>query len=180
MNKPILDFQILQSFDPRVILVADNSIWEHISNKPAIIEIITPGAEEAIVHYFEKNKINSFNSVNLFLNCPGDDCGCDGNGFEYLPDGVYSITIKGSPDTYTICKKHLQTAKTRLRLDKQYASLHLNCERIDKSKEVTINEIEFLLLAAEANVRLDFINDAYDLLMAAQSILDKLECKNCY
>jgi hypothetical protein len=35
-----------------------------------------------------------------------------------LPDGIYDVTIKGSPDTFQKNRQYLRTTKTQLELDK--------------------------------------------------------------
>ena len=173
MAKPVIDFQILDSYDPRVLLIADNSIWEHTENKPSIIEITTPGASEPVVHYFKKNQINSFNSVNLLLNCESGDC----QEYEFLPDGVYEITVKASPDTFFTTKKYLQTAKTRLELDKKYVQNSIKCENLNDNVFKYLEEVYTVIRFAEANTRLDNICEAQELLFKAQSTLEK--CDEC-
>lgn len=114
--KPVLDFTILDNYDPRYIHIVDNSVWEHIKDKPAIIEIKLPDSEDVITHYFDKGKINTFNSVNLYIGCPTNDCECN-NVHEELPDGLYQITVKGSPSTFSVTKSYLRTHSTRMKLD---------------------------------------------------------------
>ncbi len=70
----------------------DTSIWSFIENKPAIIEIIPPGVVDPIVYNVAKNKTNIFNTSNLGMSNIGV--------LNDLPDGVYKVTIKGSPDSF--------------------------------------------------------------------------------
>lgn len=170
MSKPKLDFQILKNDDPRYILVADISEWNHIKELPSIIEVTVPGSKEPIVYYYSKNTITSLNSVNLYLNC-GTGCGCDGEDHNFLPDGIYNIKIKGSPDTFFREKKHLQTAKLRLELDKMYIKANLDSPNSDLSVNKNFERIDLLLTAAEANIRQDNVNTAYDLYTLASELV---------
>lgn len=172
-----LDFQILYTYDPRLIIVADTSMWGHIENKPSIIEIVVPGAKTPIVKYFEKGKNNVFNSVNLEQGCKTPS-NCD--ELLFLDDGVYKITLKGSPDTFYVEKYYMHTASTQLKLDELYVKMNLVCDNVSSAVKKDIEEIEFLIKSAEANTRLANITDAQSLLFKAQGKLERLsECKTC-
>ena len=177
--KPILDFQVLNTYDPRILMLADSSVWEHIGDKPAIIEITLPGESEPITHYFQKNSVNNFNSINLLVNC-GLPCGCEDLSHNNLPDGIYTITLKGSPDTFNVTKKYLRTNNTQLEIDKMFLSQSLSCSQINYKLKEKVSELNFLLLAAEANTRLDQMTEAYELLMKVQKEIKKCLNKNCY
>jgi len=174
MNKPILDFQIIYNTDPRVLLVMDNSLWKHIENKPSIIEITVPGATDPMVFFYKKNTVNSYNSTNLNISCP-PDCDCEEATYVDLPDGIYKITIKGSPDKFNSSKVYLRTTKTRLELDKLYLQIDLLHNNPNTSKVQMIREVNFLLDAAEANVRLGYNSDALELFNKAVKQLER--CK---
>jgi sulfur relay (sulfurtransferase) DsrF/TusC family protein len=177
MQKVSIDFQILYTYDPRVIIVADTSMWGHIEDKPSIIEITVPGSKTAIVKYFEKGTHNVFNSINLEQSCKAP---CDCEELMFLDDGVYKITIKGSPDTFYNTKYYMHTASTQLKLDELYVKANLACENINPQTRKDIEEIEFLLKSAEANTRLSNITDAQALLFKAQGKLERMEgCKLC-
>lgn len=175
--KPIIDFHILPIDDPRYIIVSDASLWEHIESLPAIIEITMPGSSEKITHYFQKAQLNQYQSINLYQNCLAP-CGCEGTELLFLPDGIYTIRVtgSGSEDFYTE-KYHLKTSQLQLKVDKLYVGL--NCENISLDKKDKLEEIDFLIYAAEANTRLGNVKDAHDLYMKASSLADKIECKNC-
>jgi len=176
IDKIELDFQVLDTKDPRFLSVADFSYWGQIQNKVSIIEIILPGEKFPITHYFNKKEINIFNSVNLNLNC----IDCNDGELTDLPDGVYDITIKGSPDKFFKHRKYLRTEKTQLELDKIYINLNLLCKSKDDSVLKTLSDIELLLRAAESNVRYDNICTAQDLLFKAQELIEKTKgCKSC-
>lgn len=170
-----IDFQILPTFDPKVILVVDSSEWLHIEDKPSIIEVILPGETKSIIHYFDKRKVNIFNSFNLGLSCP--TCPSESELVE-LPDGIYHFTVKGSPDTFLKERQYLKTDKTRLELDEFILSLSSN----DPSNELIekVNKINFILEAAESSTRVGDFCSAQELLFKAQKMIKKLKnCKSC-
>lgn len=172
-----IDFQVLDTKDPRIITIADSSMWGHIVNKPSIIEIIMPGEKNPIVHYFMKKQLNIFNSINLALNCVSE---CGGTELLDLPDGIYTITVKGSPDSFNMTRKYLRTTKTQLELDKLYIRLNLLCQKGDFNDLKNLTDIMLLLKAAEANVRYDNIKTAQELFFKAQDLIEKLKkCKGC-
>lgn len=171
MQKPIIDFQILCSRDPRVLMIADTSMWYHIVNKPAIIEITLPATETKVTKYFVKSAVTTFNSLNLGINCECElDCRCE--ELQFLDDGAYCIKVTGSPDTFNVSKYHLQTAATRLKLDELYVKANLICSKYSNAELSRIQEAEFLIDAAEANARLDNITEAQELLFRAQDLID--------
>lgn len=181
-NKINIDFQIYDSRDPKVFILIDTSEWVQIKDKPAIIEIIVPGDNTPIKHYLEKNSVNVLNSVNLFLNCH-DYCKEDEASLLDLPDGIYDVTIKGSPDNFQKNRQYLRTTKTQLELDKLFVGLSLECYNDNaelKAKISKLNEIQMLLKAAEANLRYNNNCVAQDLFHKAQDLISKTKkCKNC-
>lgn len=175
MKKVFIDFHVTLLPDPRVMVIADTSVWSHIENKPSIIEIILPGEETPITHYFKKGQLNVFNSINLMVNC-GLPCGCKSLTQNPLPDGIYTITVKGSPSKFNKTIKYLRTTQTRLELDKLFLAEQIKCKDLSHFNRSRIDEIDFLLRAAEANTRLNQIQDAQELFFKAQGLMEK----NCY
>jgi hypothetical protein len=177
IGKIKIDFQILDTKDPRVILVADNSYWRHIEDKPSIIEVTLPADTEPVVYNFKKNRINSFNSSNLMLNCTE---GCEDVELIDLPDGIYIITLKGSPDTFNKTKKYFKSDKIELELDKIYINLRLECEKLNTEASDKIDKINLLLRATSAHVRFDNICKANETYQLAKEIMEELKnCREC-
>lgn len=177
LDKVKVDFQVLDTRDPRYLSVADYSSWGHLEGKTTIIEIIPPGEEDPWTHYFNQNQVNVFHSVNLGINCI-DDCG-EADLID-LPDGIYTITVKGSPDSFNMTRKYLKTDLLRLELDKLYINLDLIGNNKDIDVINIITDITMLLEAAAANVRYDNIAEAQSLFFAAQDLLEKNKnCEGC-
>lgn len=171
-----IDFQILQTNDPKVIVIVDTSDWGHIESKPSIIELTLPGEERKIVHYFEKHKVNVFNSVTLQQGCHT----CPENSYVDLPDGIYHVTVKGSPDTFNLTRQFLKTDKTQLEIDKFIVALDLNCSSFSNEIVDKIQKITILMEAAESNTRLGNYYEAQSLLFKVQKLVNKLKgCKAC-
>lgn len=172
MSKVIIDFEVIESYDPRVIRILDSSIWQHIENKPSAIDITIPGSKIPVKHYFTKNQFNTFNSINLNIDCTTSDCGCEGTEYSFLPDGVYIITVKGSPSKFFKTKSYLKTSSTRLEIDKLYLKSQLPCEG-NKNKTDHIEKMYSLIDMAESLVRLDDTCTAQEILFKVQRMLEK-------
>lgn len=170
-----VDFQYYDSGDPKTLIVLDTSEWAHIKDKPSIIEIVLPGFDKPVVNYFEQGMVNVFNSNILGLSCNG----CN-NELTDLPDGIYEITLKGSPDTFNKTRYVLRTTQTQLDLDKLFLNLSDSCSgEVEKSKFSTLQEIQMLLKSAEANTRYENICTAQNLLLMAQQKIKEQNCNKC-
>lgn len=174
MKKIDIDFQVIDTYDTRYLSVADYSEWGGIENKPAIIEITTPGEVEPVVHFFEKKSINRYNSTYLGLNCP--ECSQEAQDYD-IPDGIYEIVIKGSPSKYSKRRVFLKTTQTKLKLDLLIMNNISSCGQVDKLFVEKLMEIEHLIGAAEANTRYGNEAEANELFERAQKLIDKnLNC----
>lgn len=174
MNKINLDFEVVSTNNPKTLRIADQSEWGILADRPAIIEIIPPGEENPYTYYLGKNQLNVFNSKTLGIN-PGRE-----GGFENLKDGIYDITIKGSPSSYSVNRKYLKTDSIRLNIDKVWARSTVLCDHEDDDTVEKIKEIEFLLVAAEANTRLGNFEEVKQLYEKAEKLLYVLNnCENC-
>ena len=172
-----IDFNVIETDNHKTLLVADNSNWSVIESEPSIIEITLPGMRNPVVNYFDKKSINNFNSVNLNLSCLGG--GCDELEWTDLPDGVYTICVKGSPSKYQETKHYFRTNKERERLDLMIINSNIGCEE-NKVDFKDIMDIEMLIKSAEANTRFGDINSASRDYQLAVKMLDKQsKCKDC-
>lgn len=171
-----IKFQVLNNNDTKNLVVFDLSDWGVIVEKPSIIEIIVPGFSEPVVHYYGKNVQNYFNSDSLGLTC--NDCGNDEE--VDIPDGVYEITVKGSPDRFFHHLSYLKTDTTRFELDGIFMKLNFCKNEVDQDILKRIQKIDLYIKAAEANVRYGNICEGQELLFKAQDDIKRLvSCKNC-
>ena len=175
MNNIRLYFQVVGTDNPKTLRVVDESEWGILADRAAIIEVVPPGRQDPSVFYLGKNQVNIFNSLNLCLNEEEDK-----NKFLNLPDGIYDITIKGSPSSYNFNRKYLKTDVIRLDLDKVWARAGILCDHQDDDLMEKIKEVEFLLTSAEANTRIGNIIEAESLLEKAQRLMEIINnCDNC-
>ena len=176
MKKIHIDFQIYDSEDPKQIIVLDTSIWSYIEDKPSIIEILTPGEKDAVVYPYTKNGFNILNSINLGLNCSD----CNQNLLD-LPDGVYEITIKGSPDSFYKKRCYLRTTIIQSKLDDLLINEYSNCKNCNENNEDISRILRYndLIAVADAFVRKGFICEAQDIIFKIQKFLKTKNCKKC-
>lgn len=176
MSKINIDF--LVHSNPYFLGVLDMSNWELIEDEPSIIEITQPGYSSCVTHYFDKCKNNIFNSIHLGLNCV-EDCG-EAEKLTLL-DGIYTIVVKGSPDTYFKKHYYLKTDLFDMEVDKLYIDFKQS-QRRDKTSFINkMKEVEFLIRGAEAHLRFDNINLAGQMFEKAQEMVEDLKnCKTCF
>lgn len=174
MNNINLDFEIVGTNNPKTLRVVDQSEWGILFDRPAIIEITPPDETEPYVYYLGKNQLNVFNSKTLGINSgPGTE-------FQNLKDGIYTIAIVGSPSSYRFERKYLKTDSIRLNIDKIWAKSTILCDHEDRDIIEKIKEVEFVLTAAEANMRLGNVNEVQQLYERAEKLIDVLNnCEGC-
>ena len=173
-----IDFNVIETDNHKTLLIADNSNWSVIESEPSIIEITLPGMRNPVVNYFDKKSINNFNSVNLNLSCVGG--GCDELEWTELPDGVYTICVKGSPSKFQETKNYFRTNKIRERLDLMIINSNIGCEGSSKVDFKEILDIDMLIKSTEANTRFGDINSASKDYQLASKMLDKYsKCNDC-
>lgn len=178
MSQINIDFQVLTNYNPKYLVVVDTSDWQFIQGKPSIIEITLPGFTNKVTHYFEQGRVNVFNSINLGLNCTS--CEIKDTDFHDLPDGVYEITVKGSPSNFQKTRYFLKTDNLRLKLDKAFMKFNFNCNEFDKNFIDKLQKIDFYIKAAESNVRLGNHCEAQELMFKSEKEINKLKnCRSC-
>lgn len=160
----------------KYLRVEDFSNWLHIADKPSVIEITVPGSKEPVVKYFDKHKVNKYHSIDLGLNCQE---GCDDPELHPLPDGIYTITVKGSPSSFSKTVKYLKHDSLDIEMDKLFID---NIDKPHKDKFlITFRYLENLLRGIKANIRLDRINVAANQFSSFQDYLEDLtKCPECY
>ena len=174
MSKIRVDFDILNTGNPYFLSLFDTSNWGVIEDKPAIIEITKPGEEVPVTFYFDKKAVNNFNSNKLEEVCLDD---CNYPDLVLLSDGLYIITLKGSPDKFYKTRMHLKTDSFDLELSKLFTKYFSKCESNNDEIFKKITEIKFLIQGAKSAIRFSNITLANSLWEKAVDRLDKL--KNC-
>jgi len=173
IGKIRLDFQILDSGDPRVILVSDFSEWLVIEDMPAYLYVTPPSMEEAIVRVFNKNATNGLNSLNLGLSC--------GEELENLEDGIWNIKVRGGKNGERIVEKYyLKKDELQIELDKVWVKLGIEYDIFDREVRDYLLYIVGFLEAASAQIRQGDVPKAKEFFKLAQNKMEAFkECKNC-
>jgi hypothetical protein len=177
IGKINVNFFVFSEFDPTVLIVADNSRWLHIEGKRSVIDITLPGASKPITFEYLKNGVNTFNSHNLKITCLKGDCTDEVYG--ELPDGIYTITVKGSPSTFFKTKYHLKTDRLNQVIDKNLIDLgyYFDEEKV-KQRDELLN-VKVYLMQAEAYIRREDIQLAKKFYELAKEEMDRIdECNN--
>lgn len=172
-----IDFQVYDSGDPKVLIVLDTSNWSLIYDKPSIIEIITPGFNDPIILNYGKKEVNIFTSASLGLNCSN----CNDEYID-LPDGVYEITVKGSPDKFNKKRLYLKTTTIQSKLDDILIKFYSECKECsEKNDDISkILRYKNLIEVAEAFIRKGMKCEAQEILNKVQLFLKKFNnCRKC-
>lgn len=169
-----IDFQVIETQDPRRILVADTSEWLHLDKEQSSIEVTVPKRNPKMLP-FKKFAINGLTSVNLGLGC-----GKEGE-FLDLPDGIYKITVLGCPDKFQKTRYYLQSDIAQSKLDKLFTMVDYDCKNVDKERRDKLLTLDYLLQTAKAATRKGNLPLAEDFFECALDSLDSyLKCDNCF
>ena len=107
IGKIKIDFKILPTLDPTIIMVADNSDWFSAEDKVSTISITPPGSSKTINNVFAKKQLNIYNSSNLGLECLAI---CDETReYTSLSDGIWKITLKSAYQDLEKTRYYLKT-----------------------------------------------------------------------
>lgn len=151
------------------LYIIDNSCWGIAQNLPAVIEITIPGYKTPYKDYFSK-KDTSYDSISLGLAC-GDSC----DNIE-LPDGIYHILLKASPDSFNQEHFYLKPDQLIKMMDQIYVKLDVDsCS--SQCKRDLFHAV-FLLKTAESALRRSNIKLASERYNDSYKIVSKLnKCK---
>ncbi len=172
-----IDFTVLNTGDPKEILIGDKSSWGIAESQPAFFIVIPPGSPSGITLNFTKNSLFFLNSVNLGLSCVHADC--TPQDYINLSDGVWEFQLKSSFEGQEKTRLYLKDDSLRTEIDKLRIKQGFNYN-LDSDILKTLDKVEFLLSAAHSFVKEgDFANSmkGYE---EAKKLVKKLKsCKDC-
>jgi hypothetical protein len=178
MAKITIDFQILETKNPQLLMVSDNSVWEYAEDLSSWIVIVLPGSTTELKYTFKKESINQFNSHNLGISCLSANC--DDEEYIDLPDGIYTICVKSAYTDIEKSRYYLKTDRFDVDLAKVIIKNGFEYNLEDKEFRDKIFDIKWYLLTAKSHalngdfVKADnFFQDAKKKLRVFQ------DCKNC-
>ncbi len=173
-----IDFQIIESKNPKYLTIGDTSQWVYAKNKPSYISITLPGSKKAITHTLKKDAINNFNSHNLGLSCLSGDCGKE--TYIELPDGIYTLCLKSGFEGIEEKKFYLKTDRIDLEFAKVVVKNSLEYSKNDKAFIEDILNIEWLLRVAKSHAYLGDFVKADRFFEESRRLLRKyVDCKDC-
>lgn len=172
-----IDFQVIESGDPKFLLVGDFSSWKVIEDLPANLEVIPPGSHNTVSNLFQKNKINALNSLNLGLSQHQD---CEDN-YLPLPDGIYELCLRGGANGQRMRKRYyLKKDQFQLDFDKMKLKLGIEYDIRDKDYRRLLSDIMIYSDAASSATRDGDIKKAKMFFDIATELLKKYkDCKDC-
>lgn len=177
IGKINIDFEIIPTYNPQKLWIADSSLWLGAENLASTICIISPGSKKAVNIAFQKHKINIFHSLNLGLSCLIE---CEEQKYANLPDGIWTISVKSGYTGVDKKRYYLKTDVIRIKLDEIYIKAGLEYDKNSKRIREDLMDIEFLLRTAEAFARRgDFVKANRDYTVASELIDKYINCKNC-
>lgn len=168
--KPKLDISILNTYNSKVLTVADVSYYPvgYIINNP-YLEITVPGFPK-LTTLFTPKGVNVFNSDTLQITdgCPRS-----------LPDGIYKVRFSIHPNYELFVERSFLRLDAVLeKFDAYY--LTLNLMRLDTQTSTDLMKqldiIEVYLQGAMSAANKCDEKLAYELLNKANSNLDKIKC----
>lgn len=169
-----IDFQVLETGNPKILQVLDNSTWIYAENKPAYISIKLPGSKKYKTVSFKKYAVSNFNSHILGLSCLKGDC--TEEVYVNLPDGIYTIKVLSGYEDIEKERYYLKTDVIDLEIAKSLTLIGFDYTAETKKQIEPYQKIKNFLSVAKSWTKLgDFIKaDRY--FQEAVSLFNKSKC----
>lgn len=174
VGTPLINFVVEPVIEPKYLILLDLSEYYHIENSPAIVEIYSPGYTQPVTHIWNKKAINVFNSQNLGLNC--SDC-----DHVDLADGIFTITVKGSPDSFYKTRCHLKADHFLIERAKVLTSRAIEYNPNDRVFNEWLTQLDLAFETAKSFCLEGDVKNCKRFFDEACELLDKYKtCRNCY
>lgn len=166
-----LDFEILETGNPKTLVFIDSSEYMEDPEKP-LLEITPPGYSKYFLVPVEARQVNTFNSSTIGINEVFEEiCLID------LPDGLWKLKYKICPYTHIyVCKYVMRVSLLLRRLKELYKQLDLLKE--DINIDTTITRINILIKGAILGAN-DDPDKAVDYYKQASKLIEKELDKFC-
>jgi hypothetical protein len=162
-----LNFDIIDSLDPKVLSFLDKSMYLEKSPDKPLVEILVPGYSKSILVPYRIHSYNSISAGQLNISC---------GKTENLPDGVYEITIRVCPhDSIFLTKYYLKTDLLQYEIDNLLLSI-LNKQDMSDSFKKAMDNVFILLESAKVHARNGNVEEAIEMYKKVQKIINKLKC----
>ena len=172
MAEPILNLLVLDSHDPRTIVVADISTYPANMNLVSpTLAVTAPGYDEQQIPFLPRN-ISIFNSNTLGIPCHSYDCDPI-----VLPDGIYTFKYAIAPAyKYNVTRTFLRVDRLYEKFDEKFLSLEMfQCDaQTKRNKRMLIDNAEYFIQGAIAAANKCANQLAIELYQKADRLLDSL------
>lgn len=177
IGKIELKFQVIDTQDPKLIMIVDNSKWRIIEELPAYIEVTVPGSSKPITLPFEKNSLQTYTSATLGMTCV-QDCEIE---LINLPDGVYEFCLKGGKNGERKAYKFfLKKDNIQEKLDKAWMKTGVEFNEDNEYRIRKLSYIKGLLDIASAFAREGNIGKAKEVFqLSSYKLSSYIECEDC-
>lgn len=173
-----VDFQVIETYDPKFLLVGDTSDWAYASKKPSYILITLPGSSKAHKFTFKKKGLNWFNSNNFGITCLKDDC--NDQTYVDLPDGIYTICVKSFYEGIEKSRYYLKTDRFEIEFRKTIIKNDLEYDVKDKEFRDAMFQILWMLRTAKDwAAEGDFVRADRFFTEAKKLLTNYTDCKSC-
>lgn len=157
-----LDFNILETQNPKTLVFVDESDYSDISPIFPMLQVRFPDMEKSYKALIRTEKVNSIYTTTLGFS----------SAVSNFPDGVYDLKYSIEPHNISyVCKKYMK-------VDNAYSTLKdIVCGITDKDDKYfsKLGEIHLLLLSAQLEVNCDSCQ-ANEYLKTANKMISKLSC----
>jgi len=166
---PVIDFQVIETNDPKRLIVHDFSDWVDSVTYVTTIEITLPGQTDPVNITYGQNLYNAYDSINLLSETVRTD----------LPDGIYTLNVIGIENsTFNLEKKYLKTDVTEISISKLYLQEYNKCTACDPVK--VLRELRYCLEAAKELIKIGELEKAQATFNRVISEVDRqLNCEDC-
>lgn len=150
IHKNILDFEILDSDNSKVIVFIDASVYMDANPEKPLLEVVLPGFNQYFLVNIAHDQVNVLNANSLGItNTFSGDYGC----LMDLPDGVWEFTYRVCPYDLVYTKKFvLRTALLNAKLNTVYKLLeNTDCSlKEDRKIKNKLTDIDIFIQTAKA------------------------------
>lgn len=170
-----IDFAVLESNNPKTLIILDQSYYLEDIEKP-LLQITPPGFTGRIELEYTPNSIIVLNSDSLGLT---EDC--DYEDLADLPDGVYVIRMAVCPYDELYAKRcYLKTTRLDCMYENLLLTVDVDCMFDSQKTKNDIVDIDILIRSAKAEANRCNIEAATAKYRAAFKKLEKINKKlNC-
>jgi hypothetical protein len=178
LHAHVLDFEILETGNPKTLVFVDSSQYMEEPEAP-LLEVIMPGYTRYLLTNVIAKQVNTFNSSTLGFNKVLNQA-----ALTELPDGVWQYKYKICPYKYVfIVKKVMRVTLLLNKLRDLYNKIDLSeCGgKEDRDLQFTLTRIHILIEGAKADAEKNTkrATEYYKLAdKLIQKALDKI-CKHC-